>query len=415
MAFLDIDIATIFLSLFLGNLMSAILLAAYRFGAKEKPDVFDTLFLMGKLGQCLAWLLLALYGSVSNGLPFVVGNLLLVCGESSECFALISLTKISRSWWGWIFVSLTLLASAICLSFVEPLGIDGRIALVSVFPVLFFAVTGWSFLFLPRNRSWLTCLLGLLYSACAFGLFGRAWSLMELSQGYLDPSVGNVHLLSVILLSLVMFIGNIGYILVKKDEVDRRLFLMATRDALTGVFNRSAFEEEVLRFWTLAFRNGNSISLLMVDLDHFKVINDSFGHPVGDQVLQDVVEVMGDCLRPYDVLGRYGGEEFMVLLPGTSLSEGKSVGERIRRAVCERFRKSDGGLNCTVSIGVASCCPSEEITTFDDLIRFSDDALYEAKSLGRNRVVVFPEDSTISPVLQKKEEREEVFSSRGCR
>jgi diguanylate cyclase (GGDEF)-like protein len=200
-----------------------------------------------------------------------------------------------------------------------------------------------------------------------------------------------------------MFIGNIGYILVKKDGLDRKLLKMATCDALTGVLNRGAFEQEALRFWALARRNGTSLSLLMIDLDHFKEINDTCGHQVGDQVLQNVVEVMGGCMRPYDVLGRYGGEEFTVLLPATGLYEAEPVGERIRREVNDHFCRAESGLNCTISIGVASCCPGAEDATFDDLIRFSDDALYEAKRLGRNRVVSFPEKHEMERVLKDLE------------
>lgn len=402
MTLLDIDIRTVILVLSLGNLMAAVLFAAYRSCAQEKPDGFDALFLLGKIGQALAWFLIAMRGVVPVPFSLAVGNILLVGGQSAECFALASLTKVSRKFWAWIFGSLALFASVISLSLFRPGGYEvvPLLSLIRVVSALFFAVTGGGFLLLSPNPSWLTRLLGLFYSSYAFGIVCCFLSLADSGRDYSIFYSGVSQILQVILLSLVMFIGNIGYILVKKDEVDRQLFRMATRDSLTGAFNRAAFREESMRFWALGRRKEVPLSLLMIDMDYFKEVNDSYGHPAGDKVLRNVVAVIGSCLRPYDVLGRYGGEEFVVLLPEVDLEEARSVAERIRKAVEVGCSGRGQDLGCTVSVGVASCNPGIGTVTYDDLLQCSDDALYEAKRRGRNSVVVFSEESGAEPPLQ---------------
>ncbi len=388
MSLADIDIRTMLLFLFAGNLMEAIIFAAYRFGAQDKSDGFDTTFLFGKLGQAGAWLLISARGTLPDPLSLVAGNILLTWGVAAECFALLSLTRVSLRRWGGVFGLLVLAVSVNCLSFLYPADISVRFALGCVMMSLFFAVPGGVFLFRPRDFSWLTWLIGISYSACAAGSMFRALILMEMSVPFELYSQSFSQVLTLSLMTMVMFIGNLGYILVKKDGLDRRLYHLATRDALTGVFNRKAFRDESLRFWSLAGREDKPLSLLMTDLDHFKDVNDNYGHPVGDQVLQRVVGVMRECLRPYDILGRYGGEEFILVLPGISPSDARSVAERIRLRVQDEFSGGDPFFGCTVSIGVAGCRPGRDELTFEDLIHFSDLALYEAKNRGRNRVIV---------------------------
>lgn len=396
----DIDITTLLLFLFAGNLTAAVFFAAYRIGAPDRTDAFDHTFLIGKLAQSAAWLLIGARGQLPDSLSLVGGNILLTLGVGAENYALISLTRISRKWWGIIFAAMALTASGLCLSLLASTDLSVPFALGSVTVSLFFAVTGWVFLFLPANFSWLTMMMGLSYAACSAGCLFRAWRIAGLNVPFnlFDQAFSQV--LALTLMSLVMSIGNLGYILVKKDGVDRRLFHLATRDPLTGVFNRAAFREEALRFWSLARREDRSLSLLMTDLDHFKEVNDNYGHPAGDEVLQKVVKIMQDCLRPYDVVGRYGGEEFILLLPGTTDAEAKSVAERIRERMDIAFMEHDPPYGCTISIGLASCRPARDMLELQDLIRSSDIALYAAKDLGRNRVVL---SSDIVPAISAGE------------
>jgi diguanylate cyclase (GGDEF)-like protein len=166
-----------------------------------------------------------------------------------------------------------------------------------------------------------------------------------------------------------------------------RVRQLAYRDGLTGVFNRRYFESRLIDEITRAARYGGGVSVLMTDLDNFKKINDAFGHMLGDDVLREVSAIFVGQLRKVDVVCRYGGEEFAVVLPATSGTSAAMVADKLRRAVA---KNEFHGVSypVTVSIGVAEF-PANGITR-DDIVRAADDALYDAKKAGRNRVCLAP-------------------------
>jgi diguanylate cyclase (GGDEF)-like protein len=167
------------------------------------------------------------------------------------------------------------------------------------------------------------------------------------------------------------------------DEVQR----LATLDGLTSTFNRRHFMQLAQIQYDNARRLKHPLTAMMLDVDHFKRVNDRYGHHVGDQVLRTLAERCKSALRSGDVLGRYGGEEFAILLPGTSQQNAATVlAERIRRKVAEDPIDTDAGaVKVTVSVGVAEM--DEEMSRPEDLFKRADAALYEAKQAGRNRVV----------------------------
>lgn len=155
---------------------------------------------------------------------------------------------------------------------------------------------------------------------------------------------------------------------------------ISTQDGLTGVANRRHFDETVALEWRRAVRNGNPLSLLLLDIDHFKTFNDSAGHQAGDDCLRNVAQTLRESLqRATDIVARYGGEEFVILLPETDEARARFIAA----SLCERIAR-DGAV--TVSIGVATMVPTRD-TAIEQLVRSADEALYEAKRLGRNRVV----------------------------
>lgn len=157
----------------------------------------------------------------------------------------------------------------------------------------------------------------------------------------------------------------------------------ATHDALTTLRNRRGFEERWVEELAVAKRTGESILVMMIDLDKFKKINDDYGHALGDEVLQSISTVMKDSLRVNDIPGRFGGEEFVVALPNTALSEGKIVAERMRMAIGESFVTTEEGgkLHVTCSIGLTA---HDFDDTLSDTLRNADALLYKAKAAGRN-------------------------------
>ncbi|HET8731085.1 MAG TPA: GGDEF domain-containing protein [Moraxellaceae bacterium] len=162
---------------------------------------------------------------------------------------------------------------------------------------------------------------------------------------------------------------------------------MSTIDGLTRLTNRRSFIERGHSELARAQRMGPSpVACVMVDLDHFKKINDTYGHHAGDQVLVAASAIMMESARQYDEVGRYGGEEFAILLPGASLDDAAHVAERIRARIASASVEVDGRvIPMTASFGVA-CYPANEIATLNDLLKAADKALYDAKESGRNRV-----------------------------
>ena len=167
-----------------------------------------------------------------------------------------------------------------------------------------------------------------------------------------------------------------------------RLEQLAQTDPLTQLLNRRALTERISAEMERALRYDSALALLMIDLDHFKRVNDSFGHLVGDDVLRDVGQLLLDTIRTSDIVARYGGEEFLLLLPETDDAGAEHFAERIRSAVeGHRFGNGshDGQLSLTASIGVA-VYPAARIESVEDLLARADAALYRAKADGRNRV-----------------------------
>jgi diguanylate cyclase (GGDEF)-like protein len=162
---------------------------------------------------------------------------------------------------------------------------------------------------------------------------------------------------------------------------------LAITDGLTRVYNHRFFQELFEKEYTRSDRYNTVFSLIMLDIDHFKKINDTYGHLCGDEILKSLASLVKSCLRSMDIVARYGGEEFAILLPETGGNEAIQTAERIRRAVEETaFMGTEQGLNVTVSLGVATY-PSRGIAERADIIAKADAALYEAKEGGRNRAI----------------------------
>jgi diguanylate cyclase (GGDEF)-like protein len=174
---------------------------------------------------------------------------------------------------------------------------------------------------------------------------------------------------------------------------------LAITDPLTGLFNRRRFTDVLRREFAVTQRYKNVLSCVMVDLDHFKPVNDRFGHDAGDEVLKQTARKLADTLREVDLAARYGGEEFVILLPHTQKTEAAIVAERILELVrAQRFEFSGETLSVTASFGIADTADVSEGKA-EELVRLADVALYRAKDGGRNRVVVYHSGP---PPAQKK-------------
>lgn len=197
-----------------------------------------------------------------------------------------------------------------------------------------------------------------------------------------------------------LLIGFLGYLLGSRHDgleeetkITRdsnfELNELATTDGLTGIFNTRYIHDRLEIEMEAAHERLAPLSCLLVDVDHFKRINDTHGHPYGDDVLVTVAKLLRKLVRRMDAVGRMGGEEFFIVMPNTSQEMATAVAERIRSGVeTEKFAAEEKRVKVTVSIGVA-CFPTAELRNKNALLKAVDEALYTAKKTGRNRVVVW--------------------------
>jgi diguanylate cyclase (GGDEF)-like protein len=181
------------------------------------------------------------------------------------------------------------------------------------------------------------------------------------------------------------------------QEREYRFRYLATHDSLTGAMNRASFMERAIRELRSAFSTGGTCGMVMMDIDHFKKFNDTWGHLAGDEALRLVVRVISSALRKNDFLGRYGGEEFVFFFSGADMQTSIAIAERIRETIAANpIRLENGPVPITASFGVAVTSsrhhepPGNELV--DRLINNADMAMYQAKKAGRNRVISFSED-----------------------
>lgn len=166
---------------------------------------------------------------------------------------------------------------------------------------------------------------------------------------------------------------------------------MAVTDQLTGLYNRRYLASHLSAMFDRAYWTGRSLSVLVLDIDHFKHINDTYGHDVGDKVIQGFADRISGAIRGIDLACRYGGEEFLVAMPDTDINFARIVAERLRQDIAgEKFILNNGRdiVEVTVSIGIASTDSSTDVDTAQKLIKRADEALYEAKESGRNKVIL---------------------------
>ncbi|EAT11976.1 diguanylate cyclase [Bermanella marisrubri] len=182
--------------------------------------------------------------------------------------------------------------------------------------------------------------------------------------------------------SLSVLLARVRSALREKERLDL-MEKWATTDPLTGLYNRRFFFEQAQRELERVQRNETDASFIILDIDHFKKVNDEYGHLVGDDVLEGLAKLFKETFRKVDLCCRFGGEEFVICLPDTDTEGALLVAERTRKKVEElSFNTEKGPLHVTISLGVSS---ANENTTLEDMLKRADDALYQAKQNGRNR------------------------------
>jgi len=223
--------------------------------------------------------------------------------------------------------------------------------------------------------------------ASAFVLAAEPTRLLAVEEATFWRVVNASHDFSInLLLSLAQRLRANNSTVSNNIRLQREYKRNAMIDALTGLYNRRWLDEALPRFVARYLRSGQPLAVLMLDVDHFKRFNDTYGHPAGDQVLVAVAHTLRENLRPSDLAARYGGEEFAVILPDTEAAGARLAAERVRMAVAEVTLETEAGEHLpgvTVSIGGAVLSASQSATA---MVAAADSALYESKRTGRNRI-----------------------------
>lgn len=372
------------LVLAIGNIGFAALMAAYARSAADNPAL--RISAAAKLVQGCAHLL----GWLRPDLPYVgvavAANTALILGSAVELAAYCTFFGFAR--WKRVLYPCSALALLIFHSArfgrASP---NDLVVLMSVILALFSAAMAWLLLRASPSpgHSLLRRVIGANDAIFALAMAWRAYA--GIVQGHMAVFTPGVVQSGTYLAGyLLMIVNGFGFLLLCKEKDDQKLALLATVDSLTGLVNRRAFFERTDSARLLATRLRSPIALMMIDIDHFKRINDRFGHATGDEALCVFAATARQALRDHDIMGRLGGEEFALVLPGTDLEGAVQAAERLRQAVAAAMLPTSGPpYSMTVSIGVVVIDPMEHIKS---ALARADHALYAAKSGGRDRIEV---------------------------
>ncbi|SOD89615.1 GGDEF domain-containing protein [Caenispirillum bisanense] len=290
----------------------------------------------------------------------------------------------------WMAPPPLIVAAVGMLAFLGDGGTAMRVAVMSLLTVVLTLLSAWEFARLARRRSLVGTLLAGLFAAHA--LFYAARAGIALGAAW-EPAVYPLGFLGVptfIEGFVWMIVTGFGLIVLTSEVLQAELTRQATRDPLTDLFNRRAFTEAAEREMVRARRHGRMPAFLLLDLDHFKRLNDTHGHDAGDRLLRAFALTAATDLRRCDVLARVGGEEFVLMLPETDDAGAVRAAERIRLGTeLLAVATAAGDVAATVSVGVAVADAARD-DALDEVLRRADRALYAAKAAGRNRIVVAP-------------------------
>jgi diguanylate cyclase len=319
----------------------------------------------------------------------VIATALITTGLSLQ-FTGIKAFKGEHSGWrlASLFVGIAVLQS-IWFAFVQP-DINARAIINSILFALIYAASARQLLIRIdsplRTAYWFT---GLCFALLVVIMLLRGAMIWVLPSGtYRIYALIPLNPLPFFLGAMAQLCVTFGFVLMLDYRLVMDLQKIASRDMLTGALNRRRLEEEAERLWARRSRTGDTLAVMMIDIDHFKSVNDRYGHLAGDEVLRHLAAIAQASIRADDYFARYGGEEFCILLPSTTEQEAFSLAERLREAYAARTMEFGGKpLNSTISIGVADS--TQAGLEFSSLLATADQALYRAKQRGRNRVVSY--------------------------
>jgi diguanylate cyclase (GGDEF)-like protein len=378
---------SLFPALFWGNVIAFMYLTVWhgkKAGMKEK--YLSNLLILARFCHAFYYFVASGRGILPDLISVNMGNTLLFAGFYFEGRAILRVVKEDSKATDAALRAI-LAAAVIAFNAVElfaPMGgIRITMASAGVFALMFMPVL---FMLISRHSGRYTRPSGVFYAFFMLGLIARAWyGVQDQTMDILTTNI--IQSLTFLALLLQIIIALPSYTMIIKGYADEALILMATTDRLTGATNRHAFMDAAAIIFRNAVRAGQPISVLFLDVDNFKQINDTYGHAFGDAVLARLAALIDKSLRESDLSCRYGGEEFMILLPRADSAAAETVAKRIVDEVRGARFEEQPEFSFTVSIGISSRVPLSE-QEMDDAFRSADKAMYRVKQAGRDGYAV---------------------------
>ncbi len=378
--FLTLDWRTLFRLMFLADLVVCLLLIGYR---EESGKRAIRHFVLARLMHGLACLLISFRGETPLWLSPYLSNTILFFGFALEVSVVSRLKSQARSFL-WVPFLIAIVGAVVFVGFTRTA--PGFVGVASATIGALFAFGSFA-LMRQAGSSRVRWTVAAIYCALSTTSLLRAYAGFFAASSVDDRTLAQMS--SLIAMYLYCVGGGVGFLLMVKEDADAQLRIDAVTDSLTGLLNHRAFFDVARARIEERHRPAQPLSLLFIDVDHFKSVNDTFGHPAGDEALRSIVRSLRVVLGPRAFLGRVGGEEFAALLE-MDQEQVVAVAEQLRRAVMETTVEATPGLTLTVSIGGAHAqvgAPPPARESLQSVVRRCDRALYAAKNNGRNCTV----------------------------
>lgn len=386
-ALVALDVKTLMGVLIWGNFALAVLsFEYYVLHGRENEKSLINRFGIARTIQFFAWVLLFFRGEISDIVSIYIGNILLFTGFYLD--SIITLYLIKEFKRALHRLQIVLLASiSIIFIILEIIFSKGniRVAIASLSVFVLLCVPTIRSIFNKKSGRFLK-FIGFSNLLFLILLLLRAMNslIVENTSLYTNNLIQSGTFITLILL---MFFNGAGFLLLMYEQSYELLKILSNLDPLTQISNRRHFMKKAEDYYQRNIGEQKQISLLFVDIDYFKKVNDNYGHLFGDEVLKVIAKVVSENTRPTDLCCRFGGEEFLILLNETNKEQAIAIGERMRETVQKLKFEDESGFRCTISVGIFSDVPNSQ-RKLQNFIDKADQALYKAKESGRNCVVI---------------------------
>ncbi len=354
----------------------------------------------------IGFFLLSGRGYIPDFISIIVANMLIYIGFTLLIWGVLKFLHVNSNAFEKISILLLTILLILFVIFTYALpNIGARVVSISVIIASISFYAGLTVLRNYKNTS-LTFMrfLGGTFIFCSFIYMFRVY--LSIRELYMDNFIVTeiIHALSLIMLQFVTIVSCFSLTITASQQLAQKLAVQASTDSLTGIYNRRAFDELAEKSTVKAQRERQPISIIIMDIDFFKQVNDQYGHQIGDRVLQEFSLRLKSSLRQYDILARYGGEEFTLLLPDTNVKTAMIIAEKLRVKIAQPLfiLENSTVLSVTSSLGVVTS--QEDNKDWQQLISFADQALYQAKESGRNCVKLYTGESEFVKLFTDKAE-----------